>query len=464
MNSTPCPLPGPLPPPARSGRAWHAARRRGSILLVTAIFGAAVALALGSFIVLSVHNLKLGHRSFQMNGALNLCESGVEHALYAINNSNWTDWSTHSSGSDNKVLAVEGVNLGQGMVGTFKVVVFNASTSPTPRIVAEATVTPTLGNPLTKQIEVQVQRRSHWANGMVARDSIKFSGGNAYVDSYISDDPNYSTGGLYSFAKRRDHGSAGSIKVTTDAISLSNADIWGYVATGGSWPQAGPNGTVLGADSPTVGQPGYHNIDPNRVATDFSANFDPVTVPPTGSATVVASISGNYTLGSTGTNSLYVAGSVGNTNGKTIHVYGNVTVVVSSSVDIKGELNIHPDSSLTVYVRGDFEVGGNGIVNQTGLPQNMIIYGTAPTEGGQTVFLHGNGVLHAAVYAPNAHIELKGGGSSGEMSGSVVGYDIKITGNYSFHYDEALAKLGGGNPFSIAKWRELITAAEQVSL
>jgi hypothetical protein len=395
-----------------------------------------------------------------MNGALNLCEAGLERALYAINNSDWTSWSTHSSGSDNKVHVVNGVDLGQGMSGSYTVVVFNASTSSTPRIVAEATVTPPSGRPYSKQVEVIVGRRSHWANGLVARDQIVFSGGNAAVDSYKSGDPTYSTGGLYDASKRRDHGSAGSVSVTTDAISLSNADIWGYVATGGSWPQAGPNGTVLGEDSPIFGDPDYENIDPDRVATDFTANFDSVDVPTNFNVPAYASITNNATVGSVGATTIALVGSMSNTNGKTINIYGDVTLVVTNSVDIKGALVVNANSKLTVYVAGDFEVGGTGVSNVSGLPENLIIYGTSSTVGGQTIFLHGNGALHAAIYAPNAHIELKGGGSSGEMSGSVVGHDIKITGNYAFHYDESLAEVGGGNPFSISKWREIVDPAE----
>jgi hypothetical protein len=59
---------------------------------------------------------------------------------------------------------------------------------------------------------------------------------------------------------------------------------------------------------------------------------------------------------------------------------------------------------------------------------------------------------------------MKGGGSSGSMSGSVVANKIKITGNYAFHYDEALRELGGGNPFSVSSWRELVNAADRVTL
>jgi hypothetical protein len=429
----------------------------GSVLLVSVLLCTGLALALGSFIVLAINSSHLSNRSFSANGCLDIGEAGLEEDIYALNHSDWTGWTTHSSGSGNKQITLPTFDLGQGATGTVKVVVFGATTSATPTIIAEGKITPRFGPPISKQLKVVVGRRSHFANGLVAKDTITFSGGNAEVDSFISDDPNFSgTGGVYDASKRRDRGSAASINVTTDAISLSNADIWGYAATGRYDPTAGPNGTILGADSP-VGI----KIDPARITHDFTANFDPETTALTGLS--LGNVDNNDVVGSGGTE-VYVATSVSNSNGKNITINGNITLIVTGSIDIKGGLTIPLGSSLTVYTAGDVVVGGNGVANETGLAKNFVIYGTATTPGAQKLFLHGNGVLVASVYAPNADIELKGGGNSGEMSGSVVGNTIKMTGNYKFHYDEALAKETGGNPFAISSWRELLTASERVTL
>ena len=75
----------------------------------------------------------------------------------------------------------------------------------------------------------------------------------------------------------------------------------------------------------------------------------------------------------------------------------------------------------------------------------------------------GIGQLYAAIYAPNANLEMKGGGSSGMVLGSMVAKTISMNGGTDFHYDEALGKLGTGNPFGIVKWRELQTATERAS-
>jgi hypothetical protein len=428
------------------------------VLVVAILLATGMALAIGSFITLSVESVKLANRSYFANSVLNLAEAGIEDAISAFNRSDWTGWTTHSSGSANKARTITWSDLGQGSSGQVTVVVYGVGSTGTPRIVAEGRAQPSIGPAISKQVEVRLRRRSHWATGLVAKDSITFSGGNAGVDSYVSSDPAYSTGGLYDASKRRDRGSAGSVSVATDAVAISNSDIWGYVATGGSQPQAGPNGTIRGTTTPAGVK-----IDSSRITTDFTANFDPVS-PPTSFGLIYTDISGNATIGTAGTTTTAKAANMLNSNGRTIEILGDVTLYVTHEVDIKGELVVRPNSSLTLYVAGNFYAGGTGAVNQTGLPENLIIYGTTTTAGGQTIKLHGNGILHGAVYAPNASVELKGGGSSGEMCGSVVAYDVTITGNYQFHYDEALADLGSGNPFGVVRWRELVMAGERATL
>jgi hypothetical protein len=46
--------------------------------------------------------------------------------------------------------------------------------------------------------------------------------------------------------------------------------------------------------------------------------------------------------------------------------------------------------------------------------------------------------------------------------GSIVADMIKVTGNAAFHYDESLGSFGG-NPYRVAGWEELTTAAERTA-
>lgn len=435
--------------------------KRGSVLVVAMILSIGITLSIGSFIALTVNTTKLSQRSFHANSCLNLAEAGLEEAIYSLNTADWTSWSTHSSGADNKFKTIPNFDLGQGNTGEVTVVVYGATTSPAPTIVSQGKATASLGPPIIKQLEIKVQRKSQFASGLVAKDTITFSGGNAYVDSYNSLDPAYSTGGLYDASKKKDNGTVGSASVAVDSITLSNSDVWGYVATGGAFPSVGPNGTIKGADTP-VGV----DVDTNRVTTDFTADFDDVSDIPTSFDVVLTNLAGNsnHDLGTAGLATTIKATNIDNNNGRTVTILGDVTLVVTNSLTVKGDFIVAANSSLKLYIEGDMDVGGNGLTNVDGKPEGLLIYGTNTTAGGQLIKLHGNGAMSAAVYAPNATVDMKGGGSSGSMSGSVVANEIKITGNYAFHYDEGLRELGGGNPFSVASWRELVNAADRVTL
>ena len=123
-------------------------------------------------------------------------------------------------------------------------------------------------------------------------------------------------------------------------------------------------------------------------------------------------------------------------------------------------LTINANASVTVYTDGNISAFGNGIVNNNPA-KHLIIYGTNTSAAGQTINIGGNGQLTATVYAPNADIEMKGGGSSGQVSGSIVGRTINMNGGTNFHYDVALSRLNGGNPYGISAWKELQSAAER---
>lgn len=435
--------------------------KRGAILITAVILAMGVAIPLGSFIALSVQSSRLSNSSFHLNSALNLAEAGLESAMSSINRSDWSGWTAYEGNAADKRATLPVFDLGSGATGHVDVVVFGATSSPTPRIVAQGRTEGNLGSAVRKQLEVRLRRRSHFATGMVAKDAVTFSGGNAAVDSYNSEDAAYSTGGQYDAAKKRDRGSVASarVEVTSDGVAIGNGNVWGYAATAGSDVDVGATGSIKGADTP-----GGVRIDPNRITKDFSANFDVETAPSSGFTAIYGAVSSSTTFGTAGTTSTILAASLtANNAGDVFTIQGNVTLVVPGDVTIKGTINVPAGSSLTLFLGSDADIGGNGVVNATNAPKNVLIYGTKTTVGGQTIKLHGNGVLQAAVYAPNAHIELKGGGSSGEMCGSVIGYDIKMVGTYAFHYDEALANIGGGNPWAVGLWREVTTPADMIA-
>ncbi len=120
-----------------------------------------------------------------------------------------------------------------------------------------------------------------------------------------------------------------------------------------------------------------------------------------------------------------------------------------SSLSITGNGQLIINGVVTIYVNGNIDVGGNGILNTSNLPPNLVIQGTQSSN----VKIHGNGDFYGAVYAPDAAIEVYGNGA---LFGAVVGKTAKINGNGGFHYDQNLGNLGGTlMGFSRYSWREV---------
>jgi hypothetical protein len=458
------------------------ARNRASVLIVAMIFSAIIAVSLGSYIQVGQTNLRVANRAFYQNAALNLAESGLEYAMWSVNQqatgggNAWTGW-TLSGGNATRTFT--NFTLDQNATGSVRVLVQNYTLASAPRLLARATITPQPGPPLEKWIEVRVTRRSLFANGLVARDTITFSGSNTMVDSYDSRLGDYNAdlgGGNFN---RYARGSAGSLSVTTGAFSLGNGDIYGYVSIGTSdysGLSMGPNGRV-GDFGAAVG-----SIDYSHVTTDFSADFDPPVTPTPPSV---------YNLGGIGSTALPRTGDTPAADG---NYYYNVTgISLSGGPGNKLQIRNHPDTSdpsdvvimvtgtagnvvsvtgnasfqidagntLNLYASGNISIAGRGVANANH-PAAFMLWGTKTTAD-QSLSVSGNGQLNGVVYAPNADVSMNGGGSSGAVRGAIVANNITITGNSSFAYDEALADMNDSNPFGLVDWEEITTAADRAS-
>lgn len=439
-----------------------ARRQRGSLLIVAMLLAAIVGIALTSFIQLGQTALELSNRSFYNNGAINLCETGLEQAMYSINrmvaghSDAWDGWNNNGV---NAWRSFDGGTLGQNTTSRVRVLVYNYLGTAAPQIVSRATIRPARGDDIEKWVYVQLRKRSKFANGLVARNQIVFNGNNATVDSWNSDPDNSPATPVipYSSAVRNDNGTVGSISVSVSAVLVNNADIWGYAATGGAQPQVGSNGTILGDESAADG---YAKVDPRRISTDFSANFDPVALPTSG--TNITSV--GTTLGTAGTNTTWRIESIALSGSDQLNIEGNVTLILTaaagtSALDVTGNagINIAAGSSLKIYTDGNVKIAGNGLLNNNPQPSTMQIWGTRTTLT-QDIDIAGNGALKGVVYAPNAAVKING---NGDVMGSVVANDITLVGNANFHYDESLANFDGGAPYGITRWKELTTAGER---
>jgi hypothetical protein len=407
----------------------------------------------------------------------------------------WPGWTL--DGSDAKQLWT-GVPLSQNATAQYRVYLYNYRGVSAPKIISRGTVR--LGNggaPIEKWIEVTLNKTSKFANGLVAKNSIVFNGNNATVDSWNSEkDP--ATGlprvpaVAYSSTYRRDNGTVGSIAISSDAVLVKNADVWGYVSNNSQTSSQSPadfvasNGSILGTDSP-----GGSNVDPSRVSTTFSASFSDITIPTESLPGNLGNINTSMTLPLAADVALFPTGNgTGDYAGYYVYdaskiaigandvlsITGKVCIKLSSTVDTgggNGEIAILANGYLSIYTAASINLAGKGVTNgvdldtpadgvqadELGQPKKFQIWGTA-TSGTQNINITGSSQFSGIIYAPQGNVQITGNGA---VCGSIVAQDITLSGNAQFHYDESLADLGGGSPFRVSKWKELTTAADRAA-
>jgi hypothetical protein len=70
------------------------------------------------------------------------------------------------------------------------------------------------------------------------------------------------------------------------------------------------------------------------------------------------------------------------------------------------------------------------------------------------MYIAGNGILCAAIFAPNHDVVFGAVGANGTMWGSLTGKSLTMGGATQFHYDEALADAGHITDYRIQSWFE----------
>ncbi len=272
-----------------------------------------------------------------------------------------------------------------------------------------------------------------WLYGFFGDEGVEM-GGTALVDSYDS------CAGPYDPLNPGSNVTIGTNATGVDALTLNGtSELNGNAVCGlGGDPTTDiSGGTITGTTS------------------EMSAPRDMtlVTMPTGGTPETLSLVGTNVkTLGTSSTATTYRLPEISLGASSTGYIDGDVTLYVDGDFDISAnaQLVILPGASLTITVSGDIDVGGQGIVNTSTLPPNLLIYGTATTT---SVTLRGTAEFYGAVYAPMADITLIG---TSDNYGSFVGKTVTTTGTSVFHYDECLGNLTGGigdGTFNIAFWR-----------
>lgn len=101
-----------------------------------------------------------------------------------------------------------------------------------------------------------------------------------------------------------------------------------------------------------------------------------------------------------------------------------------TSVLIDGRSTLTIAGPTKIYVTGPGTFTGNGLVNLSQDPSNLVIYSTGPTLN-----LTGTAGFYGGVVAPDSMIILQG---TGEYFGSILGRTVDIDGTATVHVDESL--------------------------
>jgi Tfp pilus assembly protein PilX len=504
---------------------------RGSALITVLLLTAGVLIMLASYHSLVMFNLRSSHRSFHASAAMNLAETGLEEGLWALNQvragntSGFNGWTVSGNVATREYSDVFSVGSAASTYVKVKVTNCNLTSTTPPTIKAQARLGMNGAAGVEKWVEIVLDtpasgtpgKKGPPAIGFVSRNEIKFNGTNPIVDSWNSDPGR--TGSMthtYNSLTKDDHGFVASTDVSVDSITVSNADIKGYVATykdADLSNNVGPNGSILSDESPAGTK-----IDASRVSTDFTADFPPVTSPTGGAALTAASVPAtgatNYTRSVEGgkviyrysyatgtisgaleikphsptgtpvlTETIMVNDPVTNTMIATVvPVVTEVSIVVSriSLTGASDGIDIQTGAALNLYASGDVTIAGKGVANgtpvsaSTGLtaadmqqPSRFNLYGTSTSS--QTIKVAGNGALSGVIYAPNGDITFTG--NTPMIFGAATGKTITISGNAQVHYDEALGQNAFGTPadsgnsaLKIELWRELLAASERTFL
>jgi hypothetical protein len=288
---------------------------------------------------------------------------------------------------------------------------------------------------------------------MAARLGIDLNGQNVRTDSFDSGDPLYHDGfGHYTNTpgKWKASGDIVCNNVITNVNNIGNANIYGKVSTGpyGS-PEIGSVGMI--GDQAWQNDPANKGkIQPGWATTNALIYFPNAVVPNT---TWIATtrlpftdtngMMWDYYLNGTGTTNNYYIIPGGDFKGR-IYVEGNVRVLVQypSKIALSGadRIQLAPNATLELYADcPTTSLGGSGILN-AGIASQFYYFGT---DRNTTLSYGGNASFTGVIYAPNAVLTLGGGGSAPiDIAGSIVARSIKLNGNFFFHFDENLRRIG----------------------
>ena len=454
----------PRPTEATTGK------ERGSALLATLCFAAVLSLSLSSYLAVCYRSLYLSNRDLQSTRSIQLAETGMEEAIWALTNSTWTGWTISGSTATKTMTGFTFENGASGQI-TLSVANYNLTTASftatnTPQVTLTAAGKITLadGSILTRTLQSTARPAPLFSNAIGATSDLAFTSG-GIVDSYDS------SVGAYSAPDPAHLTAANSAAVVAGAtVDLGNVQVYGFATTDGTALQNQSAAKVIGPNTP-VGT----NLDPARISTAGSLPvFDLVT--PVGGTVVYdpnggdSTLTHSYSLNSPGVYRIFSINLAGS-EVLTINA-SNVVLVVTDRLRTResGGITVSSGASLQVFIadsnqgdsRRQLDLQGAGIINVSQSPQNVSIVGLGHSDSGASSRLAQTNPFFGTVYLPNDNVDISNNFAG---FGALVGKRVTFSSASPFsgttplfHFDTALRRIGisGVNtPFSLVMLREI---------
>ena len=158
---------------------------------------------------------------------------------------------------------------------------------------------------------------------------------------------------------------------------------------------------------------------------------------------------GNYkysTINLNGIDTLTINATTGPVN---IYLTGNNTSIsiANSAQIVIPATNTQP---VTFYTDGSTSVSGAGVVNNTYIPSNLLLY----SPSSRAITISNSGSFYGAIYAPSASVTVSG---AAVIYGSAIANSLTLSNSGTVHYDKALTNvpLSGTSSYSVKSWREV---------
>jgi hypothetical protein len=136
-------------------------------------------------------------------------------------------------------------------------------------------------------------------------------------------------------------------------------------------------------------------------------------------------------------------------------VSGNTVLHIEGDLALSGQAQIVilPGASLKLYVGGNVALHGNGVMN---LAANALSFQVMGLPTCKSIDFGGNAAFTGVVYAPDAHVQMGGGGNNTyDTVGAITAKSVGLNGHFNFHYDEMLGRVAGPELYKVASWNEI---------